>query len=152
ERHPSAKTLAARFGEVWAEARAVAIEHRLLTVPDWPVQHVEQPAWVRAAAPALYFLPYRSPPPLDPPTIAVQYVPSLPPDSQAGLEHRLRAVHDQVIKLNYVVHHSGIGHHAQNWHAMQAASRIGQIAAVDCASRIAMLCGGTLAEGWASYV
>jgi len=25
------------------------------------------------------------------------------------------------------------------------------VAAVDCASRIAMLCGGTLAEGWASY-
>ena len=49
------------------------------------------------------------------------------------------------------MHHGGIGHHAQNWYAMRAASRIGQIAAVDCASRIAMLCGGTLAEGWASY-
>ena len=28
---------------------------------------------------------------------------------------------------------------------------VGQVAAVDSASRIAMLCGGTLAEGWACY-
>jgi uncharacterized protein (DUF885 family) len=39
----------------------------------------------------------------------------------------------------------------QNWHAQRAASRIGRVAAVDCASRIAMLCGGTMAEGWACY-
>jgi uncharacterized protein (DUF885 family) len=26
------------------------------------------------------------------------------------------------------------------------------VAAVDCASRIAMFCGGTMAEGWSSYV
>ena len=30
-------------------------------------------------------------------------------------------------------------------------SRIGQIAAVDCATRIAMFLGGTMAEGWACY-
>jgi len=40
----------------------------------------------------------------------------------------------------------------QNWYAYHAASRIGRIAAVDCASRIAMFCGGTMAEGWACYV
>src|SRR6185295_2888021 len=56
------------------------------------------------------------------------------------------------IKQNYIVHHSAIGHHTQNWYAMQTSSRIGQISAVDGASRIAMLSGGTLAEGWASYV
>jgi uncharacterized protein (DUF885 family) len=39
----------------------------------------------------------------------------------------------------------------QNWFAYRAPSRIGRIAAVDCASRIAMLCGGTMAEGWACY-
>jgi uncharacterized protein (DUF885 family) len=39
----------------------------------------------------------------------------------------------------------------QNWHAARAASRIGQIAAVDCASRIALFSGGTMAEGWACY-
>jgi uncharacterized protein (DUF885 family) len=44
-----------------------------------------------------------------------------------------------------------LGHHVQNWHAFRAPSRVGQIAGVDCASRIAMFCGGTLVEGWACY-
>ena len=65
---------------------------------------------------------------------------------------RLRATNESVIKLNHVIHHGSIGHHVQNWHAFRAASRIGQMAAVDCASRIAMFCGGTMAEGWSSYV
>jgi uncharacterized protein (DUF885 family) len=39
----------------------------------------------------------------------------------------------------------------QNWFAYRAPSRVGRIAAVDGASRIAMLCGGTMAEGWACY-
>jgi uncharacterized protein (DUF885 family) len=30
-------------------------------------------------------------------------------------------------------------------------SRIGRIAAVDCANRIALFCGGTMAEGWSCY-
>jgi len=34
---------------------------------------------------------------------------------------------------------------------VQAPSRIGQMAAVGCASRIAMFCGGTMDEGWACY-
>jgi uncharacterized protein (DUF885 family) len=49
------------------------------------------------------------------------------------------------------VHHGAIGHHVQNAYAFRAVSRIGQMAAVDCASRIAMFCGGTMAEGWACY-
>jgi len=74
--------------------------------------------------------------------------PEMPPDEQA---RRLRATNDSVIKLNHVIHHGGIGHHVQNWHAQRAASRIGQVAAVDCAGRIALFCGGTMAEGWACY-
>jgi uncharacterized protein (DUF885 family) len=58
---------------------------------------------------------------------------------------------DSTIKLNHVVHHGSLGHHVQNWFAARAASQIGRIAAVDCAARIAMLCGGTMAEGWANY-
>jgi uncharacterized protein (DUF885 family) len=58
---------------------------------------------------------------------------------------------DSVIRLNHVIHHGGIGHHVQNWHAFRSPSRVGRMAAVDCASRIAMLCGGTMAEGWACY-
>ena len=150
--HPTPEEFAGRFPAVWAETRALAETQDLLTFPDWPVRFVEQPAWVRPAASSLYFIPYRSPAPLDRPPYGVQYIPTIPSDDPAEQRRRLRATNDQVIKQNYVVHHAGIGHHAQNWYAMHAASRIGQVAAVDCASRIAMFCGGTLAEGWASYV
>jgi len=150
--HPPAESYYDRFGEVWAESRAAAEAHGLLTWPDWPVRYVPQPPWAREAAPHLYFLPYRSPAPYDH-TPVVDYLvppiePELPPDER---EQRLRTTNDSVIKLNHVVRHGGIGHHVQNWHAARAASRIGRVAAVDCASRIAMLCGGTMAEGWACY-
>jgi uncharacterized protein (DUF885 family) len=68
----------------------------------------------------------------------------LVPPSESGIS-------EATIKLNHVIHHAGLGHHVQNWHAARAPSRIGRVAAVDCASRIAMPCGGTMAEGWASY-
>jgi hypothetical protein len=93
--------------------------------------------WAKRAAPYLYFLPYRSPAPLDDASI-VDYL--VPPGAD-----------DSTIKLNHVVHHGSLGHHIQNWHAARAASRIGRIAAVDCAARLALLCGGTMAEGWACY-
>jgi uncharacterized protein (DUF885 family) len=67
-------------------------------------------------------------------------------------EIMLRIVNDSVIKSNHVIHHGSIGHHIQNWNAYRSASRIGQIAATDCASRLAMFCAGTMAEGWAVYV
>ena len=72
-------------------------------------------------------------------------------NSLRDTEELLQATNDSVIKLNHVIHHGSIGHHVQNWHAFRSASRIGQVAAVDCASRIAMFCGGTMAEGWACY-
>jgi hypothetical protein len=126
-----------RFAVLWQQARQLAEEHELLTFPDWPVRYVEKPQWAREAAPYLYFLPYRSPPPLDPPAVVDYFAP-------AGAD-------DATIKLNHVVHHGSLGHHVQNWHAARAESRIGQIAAVDCAARLGMLCGGTMAEGWACY-
>jgi uncharacterized protein (DUF885 family) len=88
---------------------------------------------------------------LDHPPAGIQYVPTLPPGDPAAQEQLLRNTNEQVIKQNYIVHHSAIGHHTQNWYAMRSDSRVGQISAVDGASRIAMLSGGTLAEGWASY-
>ena len=68
-----------------------------------------------------------------------------------GLQKMCHFLEETFMKLNHVVHHGSIGHHVQNWHAFRAPSRIGQVAAVDCASRIAMFCGGTMAEGWACY-
>lgn len=126
-----------RFTTLWHESVELAEQHNLLTFPDWPVHYVDQPQWAREAAPYLYFLPYRSPPPLDPPAVVDYLVP--------------KGADEAAIKLNHVVHHGSLGHHVQNWHAARATSRIGRIAAVDCAARIAMLCGGTMAEGWACY-
>jgi hypothetical protein len=137
QRETEPRPYLARFDELWHAARRLAEEQDLLSFPDWPVRYVERPVWAREAAPYLYFLPYRSPAPLDD-TPAVDYL--VPPDSD-----------DSTIKLNHVVHHGSLGHHVQNWFAARAESRIGRIAAVDCASRIAMLCGGTMAEGWANY-
>jgi Bacterial protein of unknown function (DUF885) len=126
-----------RFDAWWHTVRDTAIQHDLVSFPDWPVRFVERPTWAAEAAPYLYFLPYRSPAPLDE-TPVVDYL--VPPGSD-----------ESTIKLNHVVHHASLGHHVQNWFAARATSRIGRIAAVDCASRIAMLCGGTMAEGWATY-
>lgn len=154
EYHPRSSTeYYARYPEVWDASRRLAERHKLLTWPDFPLRFVPQPHWVREAAPYLYFLFYRSPAPYDSRDRPVDYLvapiePDMPRDEQ---ESRLRATNDSVIKLNHVVHHGGVGHHVQNWHAFRAESRIGRIAAVDGASRIAMLSGGTMAEGWACY-
>ncbi|MDR7544241.1 MAG: DUF885 family protein [Armatimonadota bacterium] len=153
DRHPPVERYYARYTQVWEEARAVALAHRLVSWPDYPLRFVPQPAWAREAAPDLYFLSYRAPAAFD--TIpVVDYLvnpvePDMPPDEQ---RRRLRAANESAIKLNHVVHHAGLGHHVQNWYAYhRTASRIGQIAAADCASRIALFCGGTMAEGWACY-
>jgi len=152
DRHPSGAAYYDRFGEMWAAARNAALARDLVTWPDYPIRYVPQPTWVRAAAPYLYFIPYRSPAPFDAVPIVEYHVPPVEPAMpEAEQLRRLRAANDSVIKLNHVIHHGGLGHHVQNWYAYRTASRIGRIAAVDCASRIAMLCGGTMAEGWACY-
>jgi hypothetical protein len=138
------------FGGVWDAARQCALIHDVVTWPDWPIRYVTYPEWTREAAPYLYYLHYRSPAPFDRYTIHDYIVPALPAGAE---EQHLRTWNNSVIKLNHVVHHGGIGHHVQNWFAShRAASRIGQVAAVDCANRIGMFCGGTMAEGWATYV
>jgi hypothetical protein len=152
ELHPQADGYYYRY-ESWSRTvreRAEALD--LLTWPEAPIRFVPQPVWSRSAAPFLYFLPYRAPAPLAWPAVHECLVTPVeagqdPPE----LRRRLRANNDAAIKLNYVVHHGGIGHHVQNAHAARAASRIGRVAAVDCASRIALFCGGTMAEGWACY-
>lgn len=150
--HPSVDSYYARYAELWQACRTTSDAHQLLTWPDYPIHFVPRPDWARAAAPHLYFLFYHSPAPFDR-LPEIEYLvtpiePGMPADEQ---ERLLRANNDSVIKLNHVVHHGALGHHVQNWHAFRAESRIGRMAAVDCASRIAMLCAGTMAEGWACY-
>jgi hypothetical protein len=150
--HPSLPEYAQRYSDLWQACRQTSQKHNLLTWPDFPIRYVPQPAWARKAAPFLYFLFYRAPAAFDRPAmhnyLFTPIEPGLPPNKQEAL---LRINNDSVIKMNHVVHHGGIGHHVQNWHAYHAQSRIGQVAAVDCAARIAMFCGGTMAEGWAVY-
>ena len=150
--HPTAESYESRYGEVWEAARQAALDADLLTWPDYPIRYVPRPAWTRQAAPHLYFLFYRAPAAFDSVPVVDYLIAPLDPDASPEEQERfLRANNDSVIKLNHVVHHGGIGHHVQNWHAYRADSRIGRIAAIDCASRTAMLSGGTMAEGWACY-
>lgn len=150
--HPSPEDYYASYPRVWDAAREAAIDAGLVTWPDYPIEYVPIPETDREAAKGLYYLFYRCPPPFGRPETHRYLVPPLPPatDPQARLE-MLRRTNDSVILLNHVVHHGGLGHHVQNWHSFRAPSRVGQIAGVDCASRIAMFCGGTLVEGWACY-
>lgn len=153
DRHPPVERYYARYQEIWQAARAAAEAHKLVTWPDYPIRYVPQPLWARRAAPFLYFLSYRAPAAFDRVPVVEYLVTPIEPDMpQEEQRHRLRATNDSVIKLNHVVHHGGLGHHVQNWNAYhRARSRVGRIAAVDCATRIAMFCGGTMAEGWACY-
>jgi len=149
--HPSADKYYSRFTELWQASYAFVAEQRLVTWPDFPIQYVPRPRWARAAAPYLYFLFYRAPAAYGRPPVhnyLLLPIEDLSPAVQAQL---LRGTNDSVIKLNHVVHHGGVGHHIQNWHAYRAESQIGRMAAVDTASRIALFCGGTMAEGWACY-
>ncbi|MGE3275830.1 MAG: DUF885 family protein [Vicinamibacterales bacterium] len=150
--HPSLEGYLPRYQEIWNAQRELAERERLVTWPYFPIRYVPRPFWSRRAASSLYFLFYRSPAAFNRPAVHDYLVTpisgEMPPDQRSTL---LRAHNDSVIKLNHVVHHGGLGHHVQNWNAFRAESRVGRIAAVDCASRIAMACGGTMAEGWACY-
>ncbi|MGQ0649164.1 MAG: DUF885 family protein [Gemmatimonadaceae bacterium] len=150
-RHPAPDDYYRAFGKVWDACRRATEEHRLVTWPDAPIRYVPIPEWTRMAAPSLYYLFYRSPAPFDSYPVYDYVVAPINGLEGAALDGHLRAWNDSVIKLNHVVHHGALGHHVQNWHAYRAPSRIGRVAAADCASRIAMLQGGTMAEGWACY-
>lgn len=151
-RHPGSDSYYDAFTRTWQDCHAMATARDLVTWPDYPIRYVPIPEWTRDAAPYLYYLHYRSPATFDqlqPVEYVVTPIEAIPTD-EAKLRH-LRAWNDSVIKLNHVVHHGAIGHHVQNWYAYRAPSRIAQVAAIDCASRIGMFCGGTMAEGWACY-
>jgi hypothetical protein len=152
EHRPSAEGYLARHEEIWRSMRELAAERELVSWPDFPIRYVIRPEWSRAAAPDLYFLFYRSPAAFERPPVHDYLLEPLPEAATEEEEEAFLAAHnDAVIKLNHVVHHGGIGHHVQNWNAFRSPLRVGRVAAVDGASRIAMFCGGTMAEGWACY-
>ena len=147
--HPTPEDYLGAFAGEWRACRQTIVDADVVTWPDWPIAYGEIPTFTRDAAPYLYYLFYRSPAPFD---AYVEHTYVVPPVPTVDPEPHLRAWNRSVIRLNHVLHHGGVGHHLQNWHAYhQTRSRIGKIAAVDCANRIGMFCGGTMAEGWACY-
>ena len=149
EDHPAPADYLGTFATEWAACRKTIVDADIVTWPDWPLRYEEIPEFTREAAPYLYYLFYRAPAPLDPYHQHVYVVTPLPGSDATP---HLRAWNRSVIRLNHVLHHGGVGHHVQNWHAYhRAPTRVGKIAAVDCANRIGMFCGGSMAEGWACY-
>jgi hypothetical protein len=151
--HPSVDDYLGRFESQWQACRANAARHDAVEWQDWPIRYAPMPAWAREAAPQLYWLFYRSPAALDPYSVYDYLVTPIGDTlSETEQERRLRAWNSSTITLNHVVHHGAIGHHVQNWHArFRSQSRVGAIAAADCASRIGMFLGGSMAVGWACY-
>ena len=152
EHHPTAEDYYQTFGDVWTTSRQQAIDADLVTWPDFPIDFVPIPRSDRQAAKDLSYLYYRCPPPFGYHDSHQYFVPPCDPDmSPEEQEAVLRSTNDAQIKLNHVVHHAGLGHHVQNYHAFRSESRVGQMAGTDCASRVAMFCSGSLVEGWACY-
>ncbi len=147
--HPDTGRVLEAARTAWRECRELSRGE-----VEWPpidLPYREAPDWARRAAPYLYYLPYRSPAPIGEPSVG-HYDVLLPPPADAEAEQLFaRSWNHAAIRLNHVAHHGGLGHHVQNWHAARSPSRIGRVAAVDGACRIAMFAGGTMAEGWAVY-
>ena len=150
--HPSVSDYLPAYQRMWDACRLAADERQLVSWPDYPIRYVPIPVQTRDAAPFLYYLFYRSPAPFDRlpfhEYVVTPIEVTMAVDEQ---ERRLRAANHSVIALNHVVHHGAIGHHVQNSYAYDGTSEIGRVAAVDCASRIGMFLGGSMAEGWACY-
>ena len=150
--HPTVSDYLQTYQRIWDDCRSASDRADLVTWPAYPIRYVPIPIQTREAAPYLYYLFYRAPAPFDRLPIHDYVVTPIDDDLPAEeQQRRLRATNTSVIKLNHVVHHGAIGHHVQNYHAYHGESEIGRIAAVDCASRIGMFLGGTMAEGWACY-
>ena len=150
--HPTLDRYLPTFQQTWDDCRARALDADLVTWPEYPVRYVPIPPHTRDAAPLLYYLFYRSPAPFDRLPVHDYVVTPINGGMTADEQRRrLRACNASVIKLNHVVHHGAIGHHVQNYWAYAGDSEIGRTAAVDCANRIGMFLGGTMAEGWACY-
>jgi hypothetical protein len=151
-KHPAVVDYLAAYRRTWERCREWSDSRQLVTWPDYPIRYVEIPEETRDAAPFLYYLHYRSPAPFDELPVHDYVVAPIGAElDPAEQERRLRATNDSVITLNHVVHHGAIGHHIQNYYAYHGRSEIGRVAAVDCACRIGMFLGGTMAEGWACY-
>jgi hypothetical protein len=129
----------ARALELGAELLSPATEYGLAYRPMTPA--------FAEIAQASYFLSYRCPPAHSAGGGSVYWVTEPSPTDPNGL----RAHNIATIKTTHVAHHGSIGHHTQNARARVAPSRLARLGGTDCASAIAFLSAGTMAEGWACY-
>lgn len=151
-RHPPIAGYLERHQEVFSGHQELSDRLGLVTWPPFPVRFVATPTWLDEASRHITVYPYHAPPAFDEVSPIDFLAGVLPLDDLDEAERFLAQRNDSVIKLNHVVHHAGLGHHVQNWYAYhRSPSRVGRIAAVDSAGRTVMLCGATMAEGWASY-
>lgn len=128
------------------EARTAARANDLVTPEaDYGLDYRPLPVCFARIAGPLYFLFYRSPPGLNPGNGSVYWV-------MPGRDGDLSAHNTAMVKAIHAVHHGSVGHHTQNARARAAASRLGRIAATDCAMGLAFPAALTLVEGWACHV
>ena len=144
--HPEAEGVMPRYRH-W-NATAIGAAGGLVTpAVQYGLEYRLLPEAMLGIAAEMYFLSYRSPPPMRPGAGSVYWVMPAGPDIAAYL----RQQNDATIKLIHAVHHGSIGHHTHNTRARSADSLLARIAGTDCASGIALLSGGMAVEGWACY-
>ena len=144
--HPALNEVQSTY-QRW-NARALDAAEGLVTPEsEYGLSYEFLPEWAREAAPALYFLFYRSPPAEHPGEGSIYWI--FPPGEDTAAY--LRGQNTAFIKAVHAVHHGSVGHHTQNARARHAASRLAQLGGTDCAGGIAFLSAGTLVEGWACY-
>jgi hypothetical protein len=151
--HPGLEEYGESYRKLWEQSRELNRREALVSWPEFPIEYRPIPHWARSVQPYVYFLFYRCPPRYAPPSVYHYHITpierSMPAEKQ---EQLLRSNNTFVIKTNHVLHHGGIGHHVQNQHAMSSKSLTGRVSLTDGASRLLMLCSGSLCEGWACYI
>lgn len=145
--HPATSQEVIKSYRHWdAVARDAAQAHGLVTPErDYRLEYRELPDCFARIAASTYFLFYRSPPGLNPADGSVYWV---VPSEVGDLSNHS----DAMVKAIHAVHHGSVGHHTQNARARAAKSRLGRIAATDCAMGLALPGALTLVEGWACHV
>lgn len=145
--HPATSQDVIKSYRHWdAMARDAAEANGLVTPErDYGLEYREMHDCFARIAASTYFLFYRSPPGLNPGGGSVYWV---MPSKDGDLSNHS----DAMVKAIHAVHHGSVGHHTQNARARSAPSRLGRIAATDCAMGLALPGALTLVEGWACHV
>jgi hypothetical protein len=142
---PPASALLAALEESWEAGRTFAEEHDVVEWGDWPRRFLSAAPWLEDMAQRLALPLYHSPSPYELPAVHTSYA--------SRVDASGTPLRQSDITLDVALADAGLGRQVLHWHAAERSlSKLGRIAALDGASRPAMLLGATLADGWASYV